>query len=103
MSSWIWVGSLLAGMGYVAGIHAWVYRDRILPGILAVCLLFPMFIHLTASVNAPMLRVLPLVGLVFFVHRYGLSLLLQIKLLWFSTLSLATVVTYFLVLRLAWG
>ncbi len=94
---------MLAGAAYLAGVHAWVYRDRIVPGIMAVCLIFPMFIHLTGSLNASILRILPLIGVGMFLHRYGFAVLHQIKLLWFTTLNLATVVTYYYVLAMVWS
>jgi hypothetical protein len=91
-----WVGILLAAAAYLGGLAQWIYRARILPGLLAMVVVFPALIWLTLSTPLMFLRALPLVGLGMFVHRYGLKAILEIRMLWFTTLSVLTVNVYYL-------
>lgn len=90
-----WLGILAASAAYLGGLAQWVYRSRILPGILAMLVVFPALIWLTLSTPLLFLRALPLVGLAMFVHRYGKRILMEIRLLWFTTLSVISVQVYY--------
>lgn len=90
-----WLGILVASAAYLAGLAQWVYRSRVLPGTLAILVVFPALIWLTLSTPLVFLRALPLLGLAMFIHRYGKRLLMEIRLLWFTTLSVIAVQVYY--------
>lgn len=90
-----WLGILAASAAYLGGLAQWVYRSRILPGILAMLVVFPALIWLTLSTPLLFLRALPLLGLAMFAHRYGRRILMEIRLLWFTTLSVISVQVYY--------
>lgn len=92
-----WLGITFASVAYLAGLRKWIYEGRLLPGLLSVLLCFPILITLTMTFPATILRGMPLVGVGMFLHRYGLRILMQIKLLWFTTLSVLVVQGYFVV------
>jgi hypothetical protein len=91
-----WLGIFIASAAYVAGLAQWVYRGRLLPGFLAMTVIFPALIWLTLDTPLLFLRGLPLVGLALFLHRYRARFLMEIRLLWFTTLSVLTVQVYYL-------
>lgn len=91
-----WLGILLAASAYVVGLAQWIYRKQVLPGLLAMVVVFPALIWLTLSTPLMFLRALPLVGLGMFVHHHGFKAILEIRLLWFTTLSVLTVNVYYL-------
>lgn len=90
-----WLGILVASAAYVGGLGQWIYRSRLLPGILAILVFFPALIWLTFSTPLLFLRALPLVGVAMFIHRYRTRILYEIRLLWFTTLSVAVVQVYY--------
>lgn len=90
-----WLGIALSSAAYLIGLHKWIYQGRLLFGLLATLVCFPVLICLTATFPAAYLRAMPLVGLGMFIHHYGSRLLMQIKLLWFTTLSVLVVQGYF--------
>lgn len=92
-----WLGILLAASAYVAGLAQWIYRGRILSGVLAITVFFPALCWLTYDTPLLYLRALPVVGLAMFAHRYGSRILMEIRLLWFMTLSVLTVQAYYVV------
>jgi hypothetical protein len=98
-----WLGILIASAAYVAGLAQWVYRSRLLPGLLAMVVVFPALIWLTFSTPLLFLRALPLVGLAMFLHRYRARFLMEIRLLWFSTLSVLVVQVYYLFAGFLYG
>lgn len=91
-----WLGILVAAAAYVGGLAQWIYRSKLLPGILAILVFFPSLIWLTFSTPLLFLRALPLVGVAMFAHRYRSRILMDIRLLWFTTLTVLVVQTYFL-------
>lgn len=91
-----WLGILVAAVAYVGALSQWIYRSRLLPGLLAMVVLFPALIWLTFSTPFLFLRALPLAGVAMFAHRYGLRLIMEIRLLWFTTLSVLSVQAYYL-------
>lgn len=91
-----WLGILIASAAYLAGLAQWIYRGRILPGVLAMTVFFPALIWLTFETPLLFLRGLPLVGLAMFLHRYRARFLMDIRLLWFTTLSVLTVQVYYM-------
>lgn len=92
-----WLGILVATATYVAALAQWVYRGKILPGVLAMVVIFPALIWLTFSTPFLFLRALPLVGVGMFAHRYGLRTIMEIRLLWFTTLTVLAVQAYYMV------
>ncbi len=97
------LGILLASAAYVAGLAQWVYRGKVLSGILAMVVFFPSLIWLTFSTPFLFLRALPLVGLAMFAHRYRSRILMEIRLLWFTTLSVLVVQAYYLFVDVLYG
>ncbi len=91
-----WMGIFLAAGAYVAGLVRWIYAGKVLPGLLAICLFFPVLIWLTYASPLIFLRALPLAGLAMFLHRYGARILMEMRLLWFTTLSVLVVQAYYL-------
>lgn len=98
-----WVGIFLAAAAYVGGLSQWIYRNRFWPGALAIFVFFPVLIWLTFSSPLLFLRALPLAGLAMFLHRYGSRILMEIRLLWFTTLSVLVVQAYYLVAGYLYG
>lgn len=92
-----WLGILVASATYVVALAQWIYRSRWLPGLLAMLVFFPALIWLTFSTPFLFLRALPLVGVAMFAHRYGIRILMEIRLLWFTTLSVLAVQAYYVV------
>jgi hypothetical protein len=92
-----WLGILIASAAYIAGLAQWIYRTRLLPGLLAMVVIFPALIWLTLSTPLIFLRGLPLVGVGMFAHRFGLKSIFEIRMLWFTTLTVLTVNTYYMV------
>jgi hypothetical protein len=90
-----WLGIACACAAYLAGLRKWIYEGRLLFGLISVFICFPILITLTMSFPATVLRGLPLVGVGMFIHRYGSRILMQIKLLWFTTLSVLVVQGYY--------
>jgi hypothetical protein len=90
-----WLGIAFSTAAYIAGLRKWIYQGTFLPGLLAICICFPLLIALTQTPPATILRGLPLVGLGMFLHHYGARILMQIKLLWFTTLSVIVVQFYY--------
>ncbi|MEO7426390.1 MAG: hypothetical protein ABI036_14475 [Fibrobacteria bacterium] len=90
-----WLGITLSSAAYLSGLRLWIYRGRLLFGLLATLICFPVLICLTTTFPAAYLRAMPLVGIGMFIHHYGSRLLMQIKLLWFTTLSVLVVQGYF--------
>lgn len=92
-----WLGIALAAAAYVAGLARWIYAGKVLPGLLAMLVFFPALIELTYFSPLLFLRALPLAGLAMFAHRYGTRTLMEMRLLWFTTLSVLVVQAYYLV------
>jgi len=95
----LWLALKTLGIGisafaYLAGLRRWIYQGNLGMGLLAVILVFPALIALTDAYPATLLRALPLVGVGMFAHHYGARILSQIKLLWFTTLSMLVVQGY---------
>ena len=90
-----WLGIFVFTFAYVAALRRWVYQGQFVLGLLAVLIFFPVLIALTPSFPATLLRGLPLVGVGMFLHHYGSRILMQIKLLWFTTLSVLVVQGYY--------
>jgi hypothetical protein len=90
-----WLGIAFSSFAYLASLRKWIYEGNLLLGMAAIFLFFPLLICLTMTFPATFLRALPLVGVAMFMHRYGSRLLMQIKLLWFSTLSVLVVQGYY--------
>jgi hypothetical protein len=90
-----WVGIALATAAYIVGLRKWIYQGNLLLGLIAVLVCFPVLIALTMAFPATLLRGMPLVGVGMFIHHYGRRLLMQIKLLWFTTLSVLVVQGYY--------
>lgn len=91
-----WLGILIAAFAYVGGLAQWIYRSKLLPGILSISVFFPALIWLTFATPLLFLRALPLAGVVMFAHRYRARILMDIRLLWFTTLTVLVVQTYYL-------
>jgi hypothetical protein len=96
----LWLALKALGMGilafaYLAGLRKWVYQGKLGMGLAAVLLAFPALIALTGAYPATLLRGIPLVGVGMFLHHYRARILMQIKLLWFTTLSMIVVQGYY--------
>ena len=89
-----WSGIVIFTFAYVAALRKWIYQGNLALGLLAVFVFFPVLIALTPTFPATLLRGLPLVGVGMFLHHYGRRILMQIKLLWFTTLSVLVVQGY---------
>jgi hypothetical protein len=90
-----WLGIALSSAAYLGGVRKWVYQGNLILGLLSVFVCFPLLIALTMTFPATILRGLPLVGVGMFFHHYGSRILMQIKLLWFTTLSVIVVQIYY--------
>ncbi len=90
-----WLGIAFSSLLYLAGLRRWIYQGNLIMGLLAIFICFPLLIVLTSTFPATLLRGLPLVGVGMFVHHYGRRILMQIKLLWFTTLSVIVVQFYY--------
>jgi hypothetical protein len=90
-----WLGIAVCTFAYLTALRKWVYEGNLLLGLAAVILCFPALIALTMTPPATVLRGLPLVGVGMFLHHYGRRILMQIKLLWFTTLSMLVVQGYY--------
>lgn len=90
-----WLGIVVSTLAYVAGLRKWIYQGNLLLGLASIFIFFPLLICLTMTPPATLLRAMPLVGVGMFIHRYGRRLLMQIKLLWFTTLSVLVVQGYY--------
>ena len=90
-----WLGIILACAAYLFTLRKWIYQGQLWPGIFALLVVFPILIALTSTFPAYWLRAIPLVGLGMFTHRYRWRILMQIKLLWFTTLSVLVVQGYY--------
>ena len=90
-----WSGIVVFTFAYVAALRKWIYLGNLPLGLLAVFVFFPVIIALTPVFPATLLRGLPLVGVGMFLHHYGRRILMQIKLLWFTTLSVLVVQGYY--------
>lgn len=91
-----WLGILFSCAAYLAGLRKWIYEGSLFPGLLSILVFFPILIALTMKPPADFLRAIPLVGVGMFVHQYGFRLLMQIKLLWFTTLTVLVAQGYLL-------
>lgn len=89
-----WLGIALTSAAYLIGLRKWIYQANLLLGLVSVFICFPILITLTMNFPATLLRALPLVGVCMFLHHYGSRILMQIKLLWFTTLSVLVVQGY---------
>lgn len=98
-----WLGILIAAAAYLGGLAQWIYRSRVLPGILAILVCFPALIWLTFSTPLLFLRALPLVGVAMFAHRHRSRILMDIRLLWFTTLTVLVVQAYYLAAARMYG
>jgi hypothetical protein len=96
-------GILLAAAGYLEGLRRWIYHGKLWAGLVSIFLCFPLLIVLTAHPPVIYLRGIPLVGVGMFIHRYRSRILMQIKLLWFTTLSVLVVQGYYLLLAFRAG
>ncbi len=90
-----WLGITCASVAYLSGLRKWIYEGNLWFGLISVFICFPILISLTMTFPATLLRGLPLVGVGLFLHRYGSRILMQIKLLWFTTLSVLVVQGYY--------
>jgi hypothetical protein len=90
-----WLGIAISSAGYLLGLRKWIYEGRLLLGLLSIFIFFPLLIALTMAFPATLLRALPLVGVGMFIHHYRARILMQIKLLWFTTLSVIVVQFYY--------
>jgi hypothetical protein len=90
-----WLGIVVSTATYIAGLRKWIYQGNLLLGLLSIFICFPILICLTTTFPAILLRAMPLVGVGMFIHRYGARILMQIKLLWFTTLSVIVVQFYY--------
>jgi hypothetical protein len=93
-------GIALVAVAYLAGLWLWVYHARLPAGLFSILIAFPILILLTTQPPAIYLRGIPLAGVGMFFHRYGSRILMQIKLLWFTTLSVLVVQGYYVALGL---
>ena len=92
------LGILIAAAAYLAGLQRWIYQGKLLAGLLAIFVCFPALILLTPVAPFVYLRGIPLVGVFMFFHHYRSRILMQIKLLWFTTLSVLVVQGYYLLI-----
>ncbi|MDB5102713.1 MAG: hypothetical protein JWP91_402 [Fibrobacteres bacterium] len=90
-----WLGIAFSTAAYLAGLRKWIYQGNLILGLVSIFVFFPLLICLTMTFPATILRAMPLVGVGMFVHHYGSRLLMQIKLLWFTTLSVIVVQFYY--------
>jgi hypothetical protein len=90
-----WLGIAGFSAAYLAGLRKWVYQGNLLLGLVSIFICFPLLICLTMEFPATLFRGLPLVGVGMFMHHYGRRILMQIKLLWFTTLSVIVVQFYY--------
>ena len=90
-----WLGIAVFALAYLAALRRWIYQGNLALGLLAVFVFFPALIALTPSFPSTVLRGLPLAGVGMFLHHYGRRILMQIKLLWFTTLSVLVVQGYY--------
>ncbi len=90
-----WIGIILACAGYIAGLRRWVYHGHLGLGLFSTLLCFPILISLTMTFPAVFLRAIPLAGIAMFIDHYRSRILMQIKLLWFTTLSVLVVQGYY--------
>src|SRR4051812_48035487 len=90
-----WLGIAFSSAAYLLGLRKWIYQGNLLLGLLSIFVFFPLLIFLSMTFPATILRALPLVGVGMFVHHYGVRILMQIKLLWFTTLSVIVVQFYY--------
>ncbi|MEO6097889.1 MAG: hypothetical protein ABIW76_20410 [Fibrobacteria bacterium] len=90
-----WLGITVCSAAYLAGLRKWIYQGNLILGLLSVFVCFPLLIALTMTFPATLLRGLPLVGVGMFFHHYGTRILMQVKLLWFTTLSVMVVQVYY--------
>jgi hypothetical protein len=93
----LFVGLLGAG-AYAGGLFYWVYRNRLWPALISMLILYPLLILVTRETSWTFLRAVPIVGIFLFLHRSRGDVLRQIRLLWFTTLSVAVVHVYYLVI-----
>lgn len=91
-----WLGIACSTAAYVIGLRKWIYQGNLPLGLISILVFFPVLIRLTMTFPATLLRAMPLVGVGMFIHHYGRRLLMQIKLLWFTTLSVLVVQGYYL-------
>lgn len=91
-----WVGIFTAAFAYLWGLAEWIFKERKLPGLLAMLVFFPALIWLTLGTPWLFLRALPVMGLGLFVHRYRWRVLMEIRLLWFTTLSVLAIQAYYM-------
>ena len=89
------LGIALVCVAYLVGVGKWIYQGNLMLGLLSLLVFFPILIAMTSTYPAYYLRAIPLVGLGMFIHRYGLRILMQIKLLWFSTITVLVVQGYY--------
>lgn len=82
-----WLGITFFCVAYLLGLRKWIYQGNLLMGLLSVLIFFPLLLILTMQPPSDYLRAIPIVGVAMFIHHYGRRLLMQIKLLWFTTLS----------------
>ena len=90
-----WLGIAVSTAAYLACLRKWIYQGNLLLGLAAILICFPLLIGLTQTFPATLLRGMPLVGVGMFLHHYGSRILMQIKLLWFTTLSVIVVQCYY--------
>jgi len=90
-----WICIALTLSAYLFGLKKWIYEANLLLGLAAMILIFPILIALTSVFPAYYLRAVPVVAVVMFVHHYKTRVLHQIKLLWFTTLTVLVVQGYY--------
>jgi hypothetical protein len=99
-----WLGIVLSSAAYLIGLRKWIYQGNLRFGLLATVVFFPVLICLTKTFPGTLLRAMPLLGIGMFIHHYGRRLLMQIKLLWFTTLSVLVVQGYYVIYtHFAWA
>ena len=89
---------LIAVSAYAAGLYFWSHKDRFWPALFAMLGLYPLLILVTRETPWTFLRAAPLIGVILFLHRYRMGALRQMRLLWFTTLSVAVVHVYYLII-----
>jgi hypothetical protein len=90
-----WIGIGITSLSYTIALQRWIYRANLLAGLGSLLIVFPLLIALTSAFPAYYFRALPLAGVGMFIHRYRFRVLLQIKLLWFTTLTVLVVQGYY--------
>ena len=95
----LFVGMVAVG-AYGAGLYSWTHRDRLWPALFSMVILYPLLILVTRDTPWTFLRAAPVIGVALFLHRYRGGVLKQIRLLWFTTLTVLATHVYYLVIGL---